>query len=89
MVGGFAFLRAGRGGVDFLSFWAVSGKTYTPCRVKMGLPLWLPVQCLLLPPVVRGTTRQLQIPSCLLTPNDLRRLYGILEQKPPSGSLPP
>lgn len=34
-----------------------------------------------LPPVVRGTARQLQIPSCLLTPNDLRRLYRTLEQK--------
>ena len=34
-----------------------------------------------LPPVVRGTVQQLQIPSCLLTPNDLRRLYRTLEQK--------
>jgi hypothetical protein len=33
------------------------------------------------PLVMRGTTRHLALPSCLLAPNDLRRLYRLLEQK--------
>jgi hypothetical protein len=33
------------------------------------------------PLVMRGTTRQLILPSCLLKPNDLRRIYRLLEPK--------
>ena len=33
------------------------------------------------PLVMRGTTRQFVLPSCLLTANDLRRIYRLLEQK--------
>ena len=33
------------------------------------------------PVVYRGTTRHLDLPSCVLTPNDLRRIYRLLEPK--------
>jgi hypothetical protein len=33
------------------------------------------------PLVMRGTTRQFTLPSCVLTLNDLRRLFRLLEQK--------
>lgn len=33
------------------------------------------------PAVMRGTTRQLVLPSCLLKPTDLRRIFRLLEQK--------
>jgi hypothetical protein len=33
------------------------------------------------PVLYKGTNRHLVIPACLLTPNDLRRLYRLLEQK--------
>jgi hypothetical protein len=33
------------------------------------------------PIIMRGTTRQVVLPSCLLTPNDLRRIYRLLEKK--------
>lgn len=31
--------------------------------------------------ILRGTTRQLTLPSCVLTPEDLRRIYRLLEPK--------
>src|SRR5690348_5639916 len=33
------------------------------------------------PLVMRGTTRQFEIPSCVLTGSDLRRMYRLLEPK--------
>lgn len=33
------------------------------------------------PPVITGAIRQLNIPSCVLAPKDLRELYKLLEQK--------
>lgn len=33
------------------------------------------------PIIMRGTSRRFVIPSCLLTPNDLRRIFRLLETK--------
>jgi hypothetical protein len=34
-----------------------------------------------IPLMMRGTTRRIALPSCLLTPNDLRRIFRLLEAK--------